>query len=106
MLIMKSLAESQGGLLAVSKSKRIAVNMPEYLLDEVDGLVAHDRGSRSHVIRQATAMYLRERKKQWIRETLERGYIEMAPINLTLASEAFTAEGEADVIAQRLVYGG
>ncbi len=80
--------------------------MPRYLVDEVDGLVAQDRATRSNVITQATAMYLRERKKQCIRESLQQGYIEMAPINLSLASEAFDAEAEAEVIAQRLVYGG
>ncbi|MHB1681318.1 MAG: CopG family ribbon-helix-helix protein [Bacilli bacterium] len=89
----------------MSRSRRIAVSMPPYLLDEVDGLVAAERNSRSDLIRQATAMYVRERKKQRIRELLQQGYQEMAVINLRLASEAFEAEAEAEVIAQRLVSG-
>ncbi len=89
----------------MSRSRRIAVSMPPYLLDEVDGLVAQERNSRSDLIRQATAMYVRERKKQRIRELLQQGYQEMAVINLRLASEAFEAETEAEVIAQRLVSG-
>lgn len=79
--------------------------MPPYLLDEVDGLVAHDQETRSNVIRQATAMYVQERKKQIIRDLLEQGYQEMAPMNLRLASEAFSAETEAELIGQRLVRG-
>ncbi|KYP81228.1 antitoxin [Ferroacidibacillus organovorans] len=75
------------------------------MLDEVDTLVAHDQESRSNVIRQATALYLKERKKQIIRESLQQGYLEMAPINLRLASEAFDAEVEAVMIAERLVSG-
>jgi len=89
----------------LSKSRKIAVSLPATLLDEVDGLVAQERGSRSHVIRQATALYVCERKKERIRESLQRGYLEMAPINLRLASEAFGAEDEAENLALRLVSG-
>ena len=89
----------------MSRSRRIAVSLPPYLLAEVDGLVALECGTRSHLIRQATAMYVLERKKQYIRESLQQGYQEMAPINLRLAAEAFAAEAEADSIARRLVSG-
>ncbi|WP_419723383.1 CopG family ribbon-helix-helix protein [Sulfoacidibacillus ferrooxidans] len=89
----------------MSRSRRIAISMPPYLLDEVDVLVAQERNTRSDLIRQATAMYLRERKKQRIRELLQQGYQEMAVINLHLADEAFAAEAEAERIAQRLVSG-
>lgn len=80
--------------------------MPHCLLEEVDGLVAQDQDSRSNVIRQATMMYVQQRKREKIREWLQQGYVEMAPLNLRLAAEAFPAETEADVIARRLVSGG
>lgn len=90
----------------MSKSRRIAVSLPPYLLDEVDGLVEREcGGTRSRLIRQATALYVQERKKEWIRETLQQGYQEMAPINLGLAAEAFAAETEVDSLARRLVSG-
>ena len=89
----------------MSKSRRIAVSLPPYLLDEVDGLVERECGTRSRLIRQATALYVQERKKEWIRETLQQGYQEMAPINLGLAAEAFAAETEVDSLARRLVSG-
>jgi len=88
----------------MSKSRKVAVSLPSTLLEEVDGLVA-EQGSRSSVIRQATAMYVCERKKERIRESLQQGYLEMAPINLRLASEAFSAEDEAETLALRLVSG-
>lgn len=37
---------------------------------------------------------------------MKRGYIEMAAINLTIASEAFQAEFEAGHCVERLVSGG
>ncbi len=80
--------------------------MPPCLLEEVDGLVAKDRDSRSNVIRQATMMYVQQRKRERIREWLQQGYVEMAPLNLRLAAEAFLAETEADQIAHRLASGG
>jgi CopG family transcriptional regulator/antitoxin EndoAI len=51
-------------------------------------------------------MYIRERKKRQIRESMRRGYMEMAKINLNIASEAFQAESEADHTVERLVSGG
>jgi CopG family transcriptional regulator/antitoxin EndoAI len=89
----------------LSRSRRVAVSLPPYLLAEVDGLVAMEQASRSHFIRQATAMYVQERKKQQIRESLAQGYQEMAPINLRLAAEAFAAEADADSLARRLASG-
>jgi CopG family transcriptional regulator / antitoxin EndoAI len=37
---------------------------------------------------------------------MRRGYMEMAKINLTIASEAFQAEYEAEHTVERLVSGG
>ena len=37
-------------------------------------------------------VYIRERRKIEMRETLKRGYTEMANINLTLAESAFSAD--------------
>lgn len=37
---------------------------------------------------------------------MKRGYIEMAAINLTIASEAFLLEFEADHCVERLASGG
>ncbi|MBD7966537.1 CopG family ribbon-helix-helix protein [Paenibacillus gallinarum] len=89
----------------VQNTKRIMISLPDHLLQEVDGIVAMENSNRSEFIRQAMKLYLMERKKRYIRETMQRGYMEMAKINLTMASEAFHAEDDADSILGRLVSG-
>nr|WP_239534651.1 YlcI/YnfO family protein [Priestia taiwanensis] len=95
--------------MVVSESrltKEIVVRLPQQLISELDGFVQQENGSRNEFIYQATKMYLRERKKRHIRESMRRGYMEMAKINLNIASEAFLAESEADHTVERLVSGG
>lgn len=75
-------------------SKRVVVSVPDHLLQEMDGLVAMDRGSRSALIREAVRTYVEERKKRDMRERMARGYEEMARINLTLAAEGPVFEAE------------
>lgn len=86
-------------------TKRIMISLPDYLLQEVDGVAEKEKSNRSELIRQAMKMYLTERKKRLLREAMQRGYLEMANINLRMASEAFHAEEDADLILDRLVSG-
>jgi len=89
----------------VHNTKRIMISLPDHLLQEVDGIVEKENSNRSEFIRQAMKLYLTERKKRHLRETMQRGYMEMAKINLTMCSEAFLAEEEADHTLGRLVSG-
>lgn len=89
-----------------STTTEILVKLPQHLISELDVVVQSENGNRSDFIYQATKMYLRERKKRQIREVMRRGYMEMAKINLTIASEAFQAEYEAEHTVERLVSGG
>lgn len=89
-----------------SATTEILVKLPQHLLTELDGFAKLENVNRSEFIYQATKMYLRERKKRQIRESMRRGYMEMAMINLTIASEAFQAEFEAGHTVERLVSGG
>lgn len=68
-------------------------------------MVQREKSNRSELIRQAMKLYLYESKKREIRETMQKGYMEMAKINLKMASEAFLAEEEADLTLDRLVSG-
>lgn len=81
------------------------ISVPQNLLQEVDGMVQQEKSNRSEFIRQAVKLYLFERRKHEIRETMQKGYMEMAKINLKMASEAFQAEEEADLTLDRLVSG-
>lgn len=92
-------------VLSKTNTKRIMISLPQHLLQEVDGVVEKEKSNRSELIRQAMSLYLKERKKRFIRETMQKGYMEMAKINLNMASEAFGAEEEADLTLDRLVSG-
>jgi CopG family transcriptional regulator/antitoxin EndoAI len=94
------------GIVAnLQNTKRIMISLPDYLLQEVDKIVKHENSNRSEFIRQAMKVYLLERKKRQLRDSMQRGYMEMAKINLNIASEAFQAEEDADTILDRLVSG-
>jgi CopG family transcriptional regulator/antitoxin EndoAI len=81
------------------------ISLPDQLLQEVDGMVELVNSNRSEFIRQAMRLYLSEQKKQHLRESMQRGYMEMAKINLVMCAEAFLAEEEADDTLKRLVSG-
>jgi CopG family transcriptional regulator/antitoxin EndoAI len=86
-------------------TKRIMISLPDNLLQEVDGIVEIENSNRSEFIRQAMKLYLMERKKRHLRDSMQRGYMEMAKINLHIASEAFQAEEDAGSTVDRLVSG-
>ncbi|OEG00270.1 antitoxin [Vulcanibacillus modesticaldus] len=81
------------------------ISLPYNLLQEVDYVAEKENSNRSELIRKAMKLYLQERKKQLIRESMQKGYMEMANINLNLASESFLLEEEADSTVDRLVSG-
>ncbi|TCS79582.1 CopG family transcriptional regulator/antitoxin EndoAI [Tepidibacillus fermentans] len=89
----------------MSNTKRIMISLPQNLLQEVDGVAKKEKSNRSELIREAMKLYLKERRKQTIRESMQKGYMEMAKINLNLASESFLLEEEADTALDRLVSG-
>ncbi len=89
----------------MSKTERIMISLPENLLKEVDGIVSCENCSRSEFVRQAMRLYIQEKRKHEIREKLQKGYQEMASINLDLANEALEAENEASKLAEDLVSG-
>ncbi|SFM29928.1 CopG family transcriptional regulator / antitoxin EndoAI [Gracilibacillus orientalis] len=85
--------------------QEVAVRLPKNLLNEVDGLMESEDSNLSDFICRATKTYLSETKKRHIQESMQRGYMEMAKINLNIASEAFQAEEEAENTLERLVSG-
>lgn len=88
--------------------QEILVRLPKNLLNEVDGLMKYDNRDLSDFICQATKNYLEQKKYDHIeqfRESMQKGYEEMARINLTIASEAFQAEEEAENTLERSVIG-
>jgi len=89
----------------VSANRRVVVYVPQNLLDQVDGVAVRENINRSEAIREAMEMYVTEQRKQDIRTSLQQGYVEMARLNLRIASEAFPLEEEAGGTVERLVSG-
>jgi CopG family transcriptional regulator / antitoxin EndoAI len=89
----------------LAETKRIMISLPNNLLQEVDGIVASENRTRSDFIREAMRLYLQDREKRQIRERMQKGYLEMARLNLRLANEAIDAENEANIISELLVGG-
>ena len=85
--------------------KRITVRLPGSLLNDMDAVARRERQSRSEIVRRAVAEWLHQRSAGHIVESLRRGYLEMAGINLMIASEAFHAEADADLTLGRMVAG-
>ncbi|GGJ04020.1 antitoxin EndoAI [Alicyclobacillus cellulosilyticus] len=90
----------------MSDTKRIVVYVPDQLLAQVDGIAKREQRNRSDIIREAMRAYLEEQRKCEIRASLQQGYLEMARINLRIATEAFPLEQEAGGTVERLVSGG
>ncbi|GAA0322015.1 antitoxin EndoAI [Bacillus carboniphilus] len=84
----------------------LTVRLPKQLVSELDSYADSENVNLNELIYRATNMYLREKKKRQIRESMRRGYMEMAKINLSIASEAFQAEYEAEHTVEKLVSGG
>lgn len=70
------------------------ISLPNNLLQEVDGFVQKGSGNRSQFIREAMKLYLKEKKRQEIREQMRNGYLEMSQINLELADEGISCDAK------------
>ncbi|HMM19980.1 MAG TPA: ribbon-helix-helix protein, CopG family [Selenomonadales bacterium] len=78
----------------MAELKRIMISLPNSLLQEVDGIIAMEKLSRSQFVREAMRLYIEDRKRKAVRDMMRKGYQEMAVINLTLAEEGLSADVE------------
>ena len=78
----------------MAELRRIMISIPNNLLQEVDGIVAMEKLSRSQFVREAMRQYLEERRRKAARDMMRRGYEEMAAINLLLAEEGLAVDAE------------
>lgn len=73
--------------------------------DEVDAVLEQQNWDDAKKLAAHARRQARLEAKYDIRESMQQGYMEMAKINLNIASEAFLAEEEADHTLTRLVSG-
>jgi len=86
--------------------EEVLIRLPKNLFLEVDGMAKHENKDVNDLIYQATKNYVQYKKEiHQLHESMQKGYEEMARINLNLCSEAFLAEEEAKITLDRLVIG-
>lgn len=67
-------------------NKKIVVSLPDTLLEEFDKLINCKKNkNRSKFMREAVILYIRERKKDIMKELMKKGYQEMAELNCEMA---------------------
>jgi CopG family transcriptional regulator/antitoxin EndoAI len=74
----------------MSEVAKITISLAPDLLRATDEIARQDNKPRSGIIREALALYLKERERQ----EMIRGYQEMAELNRELAEESMAAVNE------------
>ena len=77
-------------------NKLLMVSITEDMLSQIDGVLEEEgrKLERNKFVSEAVAYYLHEKNKQRTQRSLERGYKEMAEINLCICHEYFLCEQE------------
>lgn len=86
---------TNGGLTILSQLKKVLITVPDSLLKEVDSIAHDEKTNRSEFVREAMKLYIKEKKRISLRKQMEKGYLEMADINLAVSEMYFDAENEA-----------
>ncbi len=74
-----------GGKL--DKFKEIKVDLPDTLLEKVEGYIEKNGSNKKEFIQNAVQNYLQFKKRQKIKKKLKEGYPKMSQLNQELADE-------------------
>lgn len=69
----------------MADTKKIIINLPHSLLEEVDSLVSVEKNNRSEFIKEAMELYVIEQRRLRVKENMKQGYQEMSQINIRLS---------------------
>ena len=78
----------------MATAKKVELELPERLLNEVDSIAKKDNISRNELLEHAMRFYIEEREKRALRNEMIKGYQEMAELNLKIAEDFFCAEND------------
>jgi CopG family transcriptional regulator / antitoxin EndoAI len=78
----------------LAELKKILISLPDNLLKEVDYIVSEAKCNRSEFVREAMKLYIREIRNIEMRDSMKRGYQEMAEINIKLAEMCVEADND------------
>lgn len=91
-----------GGVVLTKKIEEVLLKLPKHFFQEVCGVAENEEMEINEFIYQATKNYVEHKQAEFVlHEQMQKGYQEMAPINLKICSEAFLAEEEANHTANR-----
>lgn len=76
--------------------EKIMFTLPDYILSEVDQIVQMENSNREDFAKAAFQFYIAQKKKISLKESMIKGYKEMAKINLSLAELGMTDEVSLD----------
>ena len=65
----------------MTQVKRVLLTLPDILLQELDAVAASEHLNRGECVRRALQLYIRQQHKLYIRDSMMRGYAQMADIN-------------------------
>lgn len=72
--------------------KKISITLPEDIISDIDKLSADLHMSPNSTIESIVKSYLAERRRIENKANLKQGYLEMAEINLSIATECFNSD--------------
>jgi CopG family transcriptional regulator/antitoxin EndoAI len=78
----------------LAELRKILISLPDNLLKEVDDIVSVEKINRSEFVREAMKLYIREIRRIEMRDTMKKGYQEMAEINIKLAEMCVEADND------------
>lgn len=76
----------------MAESRKFNVELPIYLVEEIERYCRDNNKQRNNFLRQAVKLYLKELKKEEVRNHLRDGYKKMAGLNQQLADEGLSSE--------------
>ena len=76
----------------LSEFRKLKVELPIYLVEEIERYCRDNNKQRNTFLNQAVKFYLRELKKEEVRNHLKDGYKKMAGLNQQLADEGLSSE--------------
>lgn len=74
----------------MAETKRITFKLPDSLTEEIEEIVSMEDTNRGEFIKEAMRLYLREKKRIQIMESMKNGYLEMSHINRSLSEIGFS----------------
>ena len=89
--------------MSMERDFNITIKLSNDLLERLELIVELEQLDRDELIIRALNRYIAERQDAFLREILQRGYQELADLNLCMASECFGIEEEADVVLVNIV---